>query len=384
MALAEHKLADAEIGQDGSELRLLIEIIPQLIWVAGSKGSLEYCNQRLLSYHGRTLEQLQQDGWETVIHPDDRPNAVAAWQSALAEGTPYEIELRLLCGDAGYRWFLVRGTPLRDAAGCVRRWYGTNTDIEDRKRAEAALQTMHTELVHVTRVTMMGELTASIAHELNQPLGAIVNYGHACRRLLAGGPENLAQVDQALSAMVEDAKRASEILARIRALFRKSPPNKEALRVEEVIDDVLAVTRHIMRQRRVTVRAELPGKLPSIRADRVQLQQVLLNLVVNGMDAMSSVEESRCVLVIRGQRDELEGAPAVLLSVQDSGIGLKPEDMDRLFEAFYTTKPHGMGMGLAISRSIVEAHGGRLWAKSNTGPGATFQVVLPADGINLA
>jgi PAS domain S-box-containing protein len=259
----------------------------------------------------------------------------------------------------------------------------------EREQAEEALRHAQAELAHMTRLTTMGELTASIAHEVYQPLTAIVNNANACLGLLDpapkrtgegrdGGVPNLEEVREALAEIVGDANRASAVIMRVRQLAKRAPIEKSLLDLKAVVNDVLALASYELATRRVTIRTDLPQDLPSVSGDRVQLQQVLLNLVMNGMDAMNSVEEQNRILVLFGKHDGTAGTPAVLLCVQDAGIGFKPEETDQLFEAFYTTKPQGMGMGLAISRSIIEAHGGRLWAEQNAGPGATFSFRLPA------
>jgi signal transduction histidine kinase len=230
----------------------------------------------------------------------------------------------------------------------------------------------------MTRLTTMGELSASIAHEVNQPLTAVVNNANACISLLAGGAENSEEIREALTEIVDDADRASAVIQRVRQLVKRTPTERSLLDLRSVVKDVLALARYESAARAVKIRPDLPNDLPPISGDRVQIQQVLLNLVVNGMDAMNTVEESKRILIICGRRETRDGRPEVLLSVQDAGTGLNPEEVDRLFEAFYTTKPEGMGMGLAISRSIIEAHGGRLWAEPNQGPGATFLLSLPA------
>ena len=250
----------------------------------------------------------------------------------------------------------------------------------EREQAEEALRQAQADLAHVSRVTTMGELTASIAHEVNQPLTAVVNNANACLDLLPKGAPHLEEVRDALTEIVDDADRASAVIARVRQLARKAPFERTLLNLRDVITDVCALARYESASRRVTIRTELKEELPLVSGDRVQLHQVLLNLVVNGMDAMNTVEESKRVLIICGRREIRDGAPEVWLSVQDSGTGFKPEEMDLLFEAFYSTKPQGMGMGLAISRSIIEAHGGRLWAEPNQGPGATFLFSLPEAG----
>jgi PAS domain S-box-containing protein len=249
---------------------------------------------------------------------------------------------------------------------------------DERKRAEEAAQKAQVELAHVARVTALGELTALIAHEVNQPLGAIVNYGNACLRLLKAGSANLTQIGTAFSAIVDDANRASAIVARIRALSKKSPPELAPLQIKDLVTDIQALVQHELSERRIALKTTLAGDPSPVLGDRIQLQQVLLNLVVNSIDAMKKVPDGRRQLSIEAQSHVSEDKPFVLITVTDSGIGLKAEDLPKLFETFYTTKADGMGMGLAISRSIVEAHGGRLWATPNTDVGATFQFMLPA------
>jgi len=264
-------------------------------------------------------------------------------------------------------------------------------NIEDLNRTQHALHKAQAELAHMTRLTTMGELTASIAHEVNQPLTAVVNNANACISLLelapnhpgeggADGTSNLEDIREALGEIRDDAERASAVVGRVRQLAKRAPVEKSLLDLKDVVNDVLALARYESVSRRVTIRTDLSHDLPRVSGDRVQLQQVLLNLVMNGMDAMNSVPEEKRILLVVGKRDATAGTPAALLCVQDAGIGLKAEEMDRLFDAFYTTKPQGMGMGLAISRSIIEAHGGRLWAEPNEGPGATFLISLHAAG----
>jgi two-component system, LuxR family, sensor kinase FixL len=251
----------------------------------------------------------------------------------------------------------------------------TNNDITERRRAEEGLHKAQAELAHVTRVATLGELTASIAHEVNQPLGAVVNNASACLRWLAASNQEEARQSAAL--IIADAHRASEIIGRIRALVKKSPPRQDRLNINDTILEVIALARSEMHTNRVSLHTQLADRLPLVRADRIQLQQVILNLIVNGIEAMSGIDERRRELLVRTERD---GANGVLVSVQDSGVGLNPENLEHLFDPFFTTKPDGMGMGLAISRSIIEAHGGRLWATLNAPHGAVFQFTLPHDG----
>jgi PAS domain S-box-containing protein len=249
---------------------------------------------------------------------------------------------------------------------------------DERKRAEEALQKARAELAHVTRVTSLGELAASIAHEVNQPLTAIINNANACLDLLPADGNQPDDVREALSDIANDADRASTVLARIRGLIKKSPLQKTRLDLREVVSAVLILARNEAATRRVTIKSEIPEDLPFVSGDHVQLQQVLLNLIMNGMDAMTEVEEEQRFLLISGRPEIYDGRPAATIAVQDCGLGLETEQLDRLFDPFYTTKPEGMGMGLAISRSIIEEHSGRLWVEPKPGPGATFLISLPA------
>ena len=251
----------------------------------------------------------------------------------------------------------------------------TNNDITERKRAEEALDKAQAELAHVTRVTTLGEMTASIAHEINQPLAAVVNNASACLRWLAA--PNLEEARQSAARIIADGHRAGEIIGRIRALAKKSPPRKDWLDINETILEVTALARSEVQGNRVSLETQLADDVPLILGDRIQLQQVILNLIINAIEAMSGANEGPRELLVGSGKDESQG---VLVTVRDSGPGLDPESLDHLFTAFYTTKPQGMGMGLAISRSIIEAHGGRLWATLNAPRGAVFQFTLPYDG----
>ena len=279
-------------------------------------------------------------------------------------------------------WDVIETAGVKQAKAEIKR---LNEELEQRvvertsqlTAASEALREAQAELAHVTRVTTLGEVTASFAHELNQPLAAILNNANACLGLLSSGRPDLEAVREASADIVSDVDRASAIIERVRGLAKRTPPQKVPLRLVDVVDDVVALAAAESDARRVAIRSDVAADLPVVLGDRVQLQQVLLNLIVNGMDAMSTADEPERRLEIRGRPDILDGSPAARISVQDHGIGLHPGQAERLFEAFYTTKLHGMGLGLAISRSIIEAHGGRLWAESNRGSGANFSFRLP-------
>ena len=375
----ERRRAEEKLQESEHNLRLFMETIPQMLWSAAPDGAIDYCNQRFLDYTGLSMDELRGAGWIKPIHPDERDPMIKVWTAAVSEGSPFQFEFRGLRGaDGMYRWCVSNALPLRDREGRVLKWYGSVVDLHDWKQAQEALRAREAELAHATRVMTMGEVTSSIAHEINQPLGAIANYGNACLRLLKDGSPDLATVTTALSAIVQDANRASSVIARIRALAKKSTPEIVAVSLKDVVADVLTVVRQELTQRRIVLTTDLSEDLSPVLGDRIQLQQVLLNLVMNGIEAMSSVPEDQRRLSICARSHREEGEQFVLMAVQDSGIGLKPEQVPRLFETFYTTKVNGMGLGLAISRSIVQALGGRLRAVSNGGPGATFQFILPA------
>ena len=253
----------------------------------------------------------------------------------------------------------------------------TNNDITEQRQIRESLRQTQAELARVARVTMLGELTAAIAHEVGQPLTGLVSSGSACLRWLGGETPDLESARRAVERMINDGVRAGEVLNRMRALVRKSPPQKEHLNVNDVITEVIALIRSEVQRYRISLKTELSDELPLVLADRVQLQQVILNLTMNAIEAMSRIAGGRRELSVASAKDE---ANAVLVTVRDSGPGLDGIALERIFDAFYTTKPDGMGMGLAISRTIIKAHGGKLWATPNAPQGAIFQFRLPAGG----
>jgi PAS domain S-box-containing protein len=367
-----------QLQRESKQLRDVIETIPAMAWTALPDGSNEFVNKRWAEYTALSVEETAGSGWTAAVHPEDRQPFGEKWRASLATGTPLEAEGRFRCAANGeYRWFLTRGVPLRDEHGKILRWYGILTDIEDRKRAEEERERLHqleADLAHINRVSMMGELATSIAHEVNQPLAGIVSNGSASLRWLARDPANLEEVREALRDIVRDGKRAGEVIARIRALTRRSAAPREKLELNEIIGEVLAIVGDEAKRNSVVIRTQFADDLSAVSGDRVQLQQVLLNLVMNAMEAMSSVGERARQLAITTQNID-QGR--VQVTVEDSGTGLDPNTTTRMFEAFYTTKPGGMGMGLSISRSIVQNHGGKLWATANDGPGTSFHFTLP-------
>jgi len=287
------------------------------------------------------------------------------------------VEYRVLRPNGEQRIVHSQGDLMKDAAGGPRRIFGTVQDITERKRAEDELRDAQMELAHVNRIAIMGQISASIAHEINQPVAAVLISAETGLRWLSRAEPDMAEAREALIRIVRDARRAGEIITRIRALTKRAVPQKDLLDLNEIIQEVIALTRSEIQRNGVSLRTQLAKSLPLVQGDRIQLQQVILNFFVNAMEAMSEVSEESRELHINTEED---GSDGVLLAVRDSGPGVPPEGAERLFEAFYTTKPAGMGMGLSICRSIVEAHGGRIWAGANAPKGAVFQFTLPGGG----
>jgi PAS domain S-box-containing protein len=362
-------------------LRRVINTIPAHVWSSLPDGSVDFINQRLLESTGRPIETLLGSGWQTIVHPDDRARYVAQWKSALAAGEPLEIELRVWTAQRDYRWLLVRNVPLRDSRGEIVKWYGTGIDIEDRKRAEDALRKAQGDLAHANRVTTMGELCASLAHEINQPISGAITNASTCLRRLDREPPDIEGARAGASLIIRDANRAAEIINRVRLFFRKGVVTKERVDINELIREMEILLHNEASQHSVFVQTRLAADQPLIVADRIQLQQVLMNLMINGIDAMKAVEGPR-QLTLGTQND---GNAQLLVSVEDTGIGLPANQAGQIFNAFFTTKEHGTGMGLRISRTIIEAHGGRLWATDNHPRGASFHFTLAvsADAASL-
>lgn len=495
----DRKKAEEALHSNERNLSLIINTMPTLAWSARPDGSAEFLNQHYLDYVGLPFEKLQGWGWTVAVHPEDLNALSGAWQSIMAAGKPGEAEARLRRFDGEFRWFLFRTNPMRDESGQIVTWYGTNTDIHDRKRAEAelkesylrlteaqrlsktgsfitdlvadehnwseetfrifefdpgtkvtvqmirdrihpedlpsfdsmigraltgkdvdfsfrfvtargavkhirgmarviehivgrplfigalqdvtesklaeeALNKARSDLAHVSRVTTLNALTASIAHEINQPLSGIITNASTGLFLLSADPPDLDGARETAQRTIRDGNRASDVVARLRALYSKKDPQLESMDLNEATREVISLSLSDLQRNRVILRLELADNLPPVTGDRIQLQQVILNLVRNASDAMATVDDRRRELLIT---TELDMQNKVCLSVKDVGIGFQPQAADKLFEAFYTTKEHGMGIGLHVSRSIVEAHQGRLWAKANDGPGATFTFAIP-------
>ena len=364
---AERKRAEEVARRSERELRDLIENVPAMMFIALPGPSNAFVSRGWREYTGLSSEHTSGSGWQAAIHVDDLQRHIEKWRVCSATGQPYEDEARFRrAADGEYRWFLVRAASLRDEAGNILKWYGVLTDIEDRKRAEQ----LQAEIAHVHRVTMLGELAASISHELKQPITATMTNARAGLRWLNRKQPEVHMASEAFEEIVNDGARATEIIDRLRSLYKKTPPQREPVDINEIIGEMLMLLRDDANRYGASIRTDLASNVPKITADRVQLQQVLMNLMLNGIEAM---KDTGGVLTVKSRMDDGQ----VVMSVSDTGVGLPAEKAEQIFAAFFTTKPQGSGMGLAISRSIVESHGGRLWATPDAGGGASFHFSLP-------
>jgi PAS domain S-box-containing protein len=363
-----HRLRVQQLQEQEAKFREAVESMPALAFISESGGNRSFVNHGWLEYTGMTLEQAIGMGWQQAVHPDDLKRVLERWRATVSGDQMFEYETRMRRGsDGAYRWFQMRARPLRDKRGKVVKWCAVATDIEDRKHAEQ----LQADLAHVNRITTLGELAASISHELKQPIGAAMATASAGLNWLRRDVPDLKEVSESLENIVGDGKRATEIIDRLRALYKKTPPNREPLAANDVIGEMVVLLRGEATRNAVSIRTDLAEHLPNVIADRVQIQQVLMNLMLNSIEAMN---DTGGVLTVRS---ELRADGQVQISVIDTGPGLPLSKTDRIFDAFFTTKAQGSGMGLAVCRSIVESHGGRIWANGNGGIGATFHFVLP-------
>jgi PAS domain S-box-containing protein len=377
--------SEADLAKARHELQLIIDTIPVLVLRHRADGIIDFVNEVGRIYSGLTATK-----WTSrvskITHPDDVPQLEAAWDVALRTGESFESELRLRRADGEYRWFMTRRVPLR-SDGEVIAWYAATYDIEDRKRAESELieserrfRQAQMELAHASRVVTMGQFTASIAHEVSQPLAAALTNAETALRWLARQAPDLEQTRQSIERIISDGKRAVAIVGRIRDFSKKAPVRKEVFEVNEAILEIVRLTRSAMSDNGILVKLQLSEGLRPILGDRVQLQQVILNLIMNAIEAMGEASQGSRELLIGSSAAE---AGSVLVAVSDSGPGLPGANPERIFDAFYTTKVSGLGIGLSICRSIVQAHGGRLWATPNEPQGAIFRMMLPIEDKSL-
>jgi PAS domain S-box-containing protein len=372
--VTERKRAEENLRESEERFRTMADTAPVMIWMSGTGKLCTFFNKGWLDFTGRTLEQELGDGWTEGVHPDDFDRCLEIYTNAFNARREFTAEYRLRRFDGKYCWILDRGVPRSEAKGHFLGYIGCAIDITERKRGELEAVQQRAELAHIARVSTMGELAASLAHELNQPLTAILSNAQAAQRFLALKPPDLEELHEILKDIVQDDSRAGEIIRRMRALVKKDELEFALLDLGNVVSDVVLLTHSDATLHNIRVLLEIKPDLPAVRGDKVQLQQVLLNLLLNAFDAVRNSPENERSVAVEADRD---GASMLKIAVHDSGIGLTGDEIAKIFQPFYSTKRDGLGMGLSICRSIVEAHGGRLWAENNFDRGATFYFTLP-------
>jgi len=353
------------------ELVGIIDTIPSMLWSISPMGQTTHLSQRCLAYCGVPLDELMHRGWERFIHPDDLEETARALARAIRSGESYSAIHRLRRADGEYRWHHAMGEPLRDSSGRIIQWYGLTIDIDERKRAEDHLRDTRIKLAKASRLATIAELAGSIAHELNQPLMSILANAQAAKRWQNAAPSNSAEVKTSIERIIRDARAADETMQHIRALFKQESFDKKDVNIPDILREVVRFVQEDPKKRAVPIECLFEEPLPAVSIDQIQIQQVFINLIVNAIEAL---EEQQRPPIVR-LRAAVTDPENMLIQVIDNGPGV--HDPERIFDAFVTTKANGMGIGLAVSRSIVEAHRGRLWAENSGNGGAVFNVALP-------
>jgi PAS domain S-box-containing protein len=374
--ITEQKRAEEHLRESESRFQVMADTAPVLIWMTGTDGLCNYFNKPWLEFTGRTIEQEVGTGWLDGVHPDDVQLCFDGFLPAFQSRLPFRMEYRLRRADGEYRWVIESGIPRYTVAGEFAGYIGSNIDITDLKRAEEErerLRQIELDLAHINRVSMMGELAASLAHEINQPIAAAVINAKACTEWLKRDEPDIGEACECASRVANNATRAATILDRVRSLYWRDTSGREVIDLNEVIREIAGLLREKANRLSISIRTDLAQNLPLITADRIQMQQVCMNLMLNGIESM---KDKSGELTITSKADDDH---QIEIAVSDSGAGLPAGDIAQIFEAFFTTKPQGTGMGLSISRRIIESHGGRLWGASNPERGATFFFTLPCE-----
>jgi PAS domain S-box-containing protein len=360
------------LRREEKHLRGVVETIPAMVLSVCPDGSTEFVNRPWQDYTGLSDEAKLGSDWQLTVHPDDLDEHLNKWRASLETGAPFEAEVRHRDVKGEYRWFLVRVVPLRAKNGKVLKWYGTLTDIEDRKRAEGRLQELRTSMSQTSKASMGAELSASIAHEINQPLMSILANAQACSRWLGAAPPNIEEAVTSAGRIIRDTRAVDTVIHNIRSLFKRQSVVKASCNMVDLIRDAMSLINEDMNRRSTPIEYDFQEPVVMVLVDRFQIQQIIINLVGNAIEAMQGSDRSPLLRICTRRTTESQ----VLTEFIDNGCGLPVDSVDNIFDAFVTTKKNGMGIGLAISRSIVEAHDGRLWAENNPDFGAKFSLLL--------
>jgi PAS domain S-box-containing protein len=375
VAVLVHQMKSVERDLRESERRFhnLANSAPVLIWDSGLDGRLTFLNQVWLDYTGTRTEELTGSTWTQCVHPEERQHCLETYEASFQERREFTVECRLRRHDGVYRWVVCTGIPRLSECDEFLGYIGSCVDISDKKEADLEMRRLGFELAHANRMVTMGELTAAVAHELKQPLTAILSNAEAAKMLLDADPPAMAEVQAILDDIRADDQRAGEIIRGMRSLLGKHEVVRTSVEINTMLEDVFRLIKVEAAGRKVAMTLDTPREPPHVAGDRVQLQQVLMNLILNSFEAMADMPEVKPQLLVRARCDDR----TVKIDVCDTGPGIPDERLPQLFEPFWTTKQDGLGMGLSITRTIVEAHGGRVWAENNPGPGATFRIALP-------
>lgn len=373
-AIDDLKETEVALQQREHQLREITETIPAMIWCADADGQPTYYNRRHTEYAGTDISETRDLGYKKLIHPDDWESVIQRWTHSIQTGEPHTDVFRMRGmrrEDGQYRWHQVRAEAMRDADGNIVQWYGLNIDIDEQKCTEDSLREVQTQLARATRIATVAELSASIAHELNQPLTSVIANAHACRRWLATNPPNLDEVRSSVECILRDGHAADETMQSIRTLFKRESLKKSQCSIPDMVRDAVKLLKEDPTMRDAAIMPEFPNNLPDVNVDQIQIQQVLINLLSNAIEATENTGRTPQVGITGAFLDEL----LATIEISDNGDGIA--ELDTLFEPFVTSKAKGMGIGLAISRSIIEAHDGTLTARNNLDQGATFSLTLP-------
>jgi PAS domain S-box-containing protein len=367
-----HENAELALLQSEQQMQSVMDTVPSMVWSMAPDGSVTFINRKVRDYSGMSLDQIRKSGPLEMIHPEEREAAGNECQTALANGSLCEAEHRLRRADGLYRWHLIRAEPMRNENGQIVQWLAVFIDIDDQKRAEERLRKLRANVSDTSRNSLGAEIAASIAHEINQPLTSVLVNAQACARWLNVVPPKVEQAVASVGRIVRDARAVDAVMHNVRLLFKRQPAVKTRCNMVDLIHDAVSLISENVNRRFTPIEYDCEEPVLMVLADRYQIQQVIINLVGNAIEAMqgSSRLPSLCIRILRTADGQ------VLTEVIDNGCGLPIQNIDNMFDAFVTTKKNGMGIGLSISRSIVEAHGGQLWAENNPDYGAKFSLLL--------